>query len=65
MIKVEGHKNLYRDEKTGAIINCSSVDYQNYISLREQKYNEKNELNELRKELNDLKKLMQNFMNNH
>lgn len=22
MIKVEGHPNLYRDPKTGAIINC-------------------------------------------
>jgi hypothetical protein len=55
MIKVEGHKNLYRDENSGAIINCNSTEYQkNY---------EKKELNELRKELDELKKLVVNLSN--
>ena len=27
MIKVEGHSHLYRDEKTGAIINCDDSGY--------------------------------------
>ena len=29
MIKVEGHKNLYRDERSGAIVNCDDVAYDN------------------------------------
>lgn len=32
MIRVEGHKNLYRDERTGAIVNCDDIAYDNYIS---------------------------------
>jgi hypothetical protein len=63
MIKVEGHKNLYRDENSGAIINCNSTEYQNYIRLREEKNYEKKELNELRKELDELKKLVVNLSN--
>ena len=31
MIPVEGHKNLFRDENTGAILNCDSNSYNNYI----------------------------------
>ena len=30
MIPVEGHKNLFRDESTGAIINCDNTAYQNF-----------------------------------
>ena len=30
MIPVEGHKNLYRDEKSGAIINCDITGYNMY-----------------------------------
>ena len=32
MIPVEGHKNLFRDEKTGAIINMDTSGYNNYMS---------------------------------
>ena len=32
MIKVEGHQNLYRDEKSGAIINCDSFSYNQYVN---------------------------------
>ena len=31
MIRVEGHKNLYRDENSGAIINCDFTGYDNYV----------------------------------
>ena len=27
MIPVEGHKHLYRDEKSGAIVNCDNTGY--------------------------------------
>ena len=31
MIKVEGHSHLYRDETTGAIINCDDNGYDQYM----------------------------------
>ena len=34
MIKVEGHKNLYRDENTNAIISDDKTGYQDYINTR-------------------------------
>ena len=37
MIPVEGHKNLYRDEKSVAIINCDSLGYSQYKQRRNQK----------------------------
>ena len=43
MIKVDGYPNLYRDEKTGAIVNHNASDYQrrlNSISSFENEINE-------------------------
>lgn len=69
MIRVEGHKNLFRDEETGAIINCDNLSYQKYISMREEKRNQKNDIedlkittSELKSELNEIKSLLQNFI---
>ena len=37
MIPVEGHKNLYRDEKSGAIINCDITGYNMYKKSKHKK----------------------------
>ena len=42
MIKVEGHPHLYRDEKSGAIINCDSMGYNQYVNSLRQKELQKN-----------------------
>ena len=34
MIPVEGHKNLYRDENSNAIINTDHAAYNDYINTR-------------------------------
>ena len=34
MIPVEGHNNLFRDEKTGAILSTDSNGYSNYLSQK-------------------------------
>ena len=41
MIPVEGHKNLYRDEKSGAIINTDSHGYSQYKKIKKIKINSK------------------------
>ena len=43
MIRVEGHKNLYRDENSGAIINCDFTGYDNYVRSLKSKEKEKDE----------------------
>ena len=48
MIKVEGHSNLYRDENTGAIVNCDTAGYNQYINTITQKDLRKKELNDIK-----------------
>tara|TARA_S200002703_G_scaffold84852_1_gene73234 strand:+ start:174 stop:374 length:201 start_codon:yes stop_codon:yes gene_type:complete len=55
MIRVEGHSNLYRDEKTGAIINTDTVGYQNYLNSSKNAKKEKEEFNEMKKDIEDIK----------
>ena len=55
MIRVEGHKNLYRDEKSGAIINYDSNGYSQYKKIKSAKLSQKSEIESLRAELDELK----------
>ena len=58
MIPVEGHKNLFRDEKTGAIINMDNSGYSNYISSKRRNSDKQAELDEMKKELETLKSML-------
>jgi len=62
MIKVEGHKNLYRDEKSGAIINCDDGAYSSYISMRNKKLSDIDELNRLRSDIDEIKSLLKEVL---
>ena len=41
MIRVDGHKHLYRDEKSGAIINTDSHGYSQYKKSKNIKLSQK------------------------
>ena len=58
MIPVEGHKNLFRDEESNAILNTDDVAYRNYIALREKNNDKQTEMDRMRKELDELKSLL-------
>jgi len=58
MIRVEGHKNLYRDEKSGAIINCDSTAYAQYKRSRHRNQSQKSEIDRLRSEIDEIKSLL-------
>ena len=55
MIPVEGHKNLFRDEKTGAIINCDTCSYKNYMADKIRNSDKKTEIENMKKEIEELK----------
>ncbi len=44
MIRVEGQKNLFRDEKSGAIIDMDGRAYASYMANKNRKLDEKAEL---------------------
>ena len=58
MIPVEGHQNLFRDEKTGAIVNRDSNGYSQYMLQRRRNFNKQAELDEMKKEIDTLKSLL-------
>ena len=62
MIKVEGHKNLYRNDE-GAIVNTDTVEYNQYKRLKNKRQSERNELDRLRSEIDDIKKMLKELKN--
>ena len=58
MIPVEGHKNLFRDEKTGAIINTDTAGYKNYMSDKRRNSDKQAEMDAMKEELETLKLML-------
>ena len=63
MIPVKGHSNLYRDEKSGAIINCDTNEYIQYINMRKNKDLYEYEIKEMKKDIEEIKTLLREFLN--
>lgn len=63
MIPVEGHRGLYRDSETGAIVNYDKNEYNKYIALKNQKNNQKKEIENLKNELSEIKDLLHKLIN--
>ena len=64
MIPVEGHKGLYRDEKSNAIVNCNDYEYQEYLRSKNSSLEEKNEIENLKTELTEIKSLLAKLLEN-
>ena len=63
MIPVEGHKHLYRDENSGAIINNDTQGYHQYIRLKNKKLTEEEEIKRLRSDIDEIKSLLHEVLN--
>ncbi len=63
MIQVEGHKHLYRDEKSGAIINRDMQGYSQYVAIRNKKQTDEEELKRLRSDIDEIKSLLYEVLN--
>ena len=57
-IKVKDSVSLYRDEQSGAILNCSDSEYENYLKLKQQKLQEVDEMDKLKDDVDELKSMM-------
>ncbi len=58
MIPVEGHKNLYRDENSNAIINTDHAAYNDYINTRRINSDKQAELDQMKTEIETLKSML-------
>ena len=62
-IKVKDSGSLYRDEESGAILNCSDSEYNSYLKLKEKKMREVSEMDQLKNDLDELKDMMKLILN--
>lgn len=63
MIPVEGHNNLFRDRETGAILNTDKSAYINYIKMKEKRQRERNELDAIKSDIEEIKSLLRELTN--
>jgi predicted enzyme involved in methoxymalonyl-ACP biosynthesis len=63
MIPVEGEKNLYRDEKSGAIVNCDTFEYSQYIKMKSEKKKQREEIEQIKKDIDEIKSLLKELVN--
>ena len=58
MIPVEGHKHLYRDEKSGAIINTDSHGFSQYKKSKNIKLTQRQEIDKMKDDIEEIKNLL-------
>ena len=58
MLPVEGHKNLFRDEHSNAIVNTDNAAYNDYMNTRRVNSDKKAELDTMKDEIETLKSLL-------
>jgi hypothetical protein len=63
MIPVQGHPNLYRDEQSGAIINCDNNSYTQYVNSLNLRESQKKELDNMKKDIDEIKSMLKELLN--
>ena len=58
MIPVEGHKSLFRDQDTNAILNTDDIAYENYISTKRNNSDKQAEMDAMKEEIETLKSML-------
>ena len=61
MIPVEGHKSLFRDEETNAIVNTDTIAYENYMNNKLVSSDKKAEMDYVKRELAELKSMLKDL----
>ena len=63
MRPVEGHKNLYRDKDSGAIVNTDSSGYNQYMQMKSARLTQREELDKMREDIDEIKFLLKQIIN--
>ena len=69
LIPVENHSELFRDSKTGAIVNKSTSDFERYNNTRNKMLSKEERINHLEQkvdnlssDIGDIKSMLQSFL---
>lgn len=63
--KVEDDSDFSRDMKTGAIINTNDMAYQNYMKAKKLRNNRRQEIEDLKSEISEIKDLLRTLIDNN
>ncbi len=58
MIPIKDHKNLFRDEKSGAVINTDTNGYAQYKKMKSNKKGQREELDRIKEDIEEIKLLL-------
>ena len=58
MIPIKDHKNLFRDEKTGAVVNTDTNGYAQYKKMKSAKKSQREELDRIKEDIEEIKFLL-------
>jgi SPX domain protein involved in polyphosphate accumulation len=62
MMRVEGHKHLFRED-SGAIVNTDTQQYSEYIRMRSERKKQKEEIEGLKNDISEIKSLLMEIIN--
>jgi hypothetical protein len=62
MIPVKGHPNLYRDEKSGAIVNTDTNAYTQYVNSLRNRETQKNEIDKIKDDIDEIKSILRELL---
>ena len=63
MKRVEGDPNKFRDPISNAIINHDMNEYENYIQQKKIRKSQKQELDDLKNEISEIKSILKDLVN--
>jgi predicted ATP-grasp superfamily ATP-dependent carboligase len=63
MVPVKDYPHLYRDEISGAIVNCDDRAYNEYVNSLNQREHQKIEIETLKNEVSEIKSLLKELIN--
>ena len=58
LVKIKDHDGFYKDTSSGAIVNKDNSGYQQYIENRERLLSDKERLDSIESDINDIKSLL-------
>ena len=62
MIPIKDHKNLFRDEKTGAVVNTDTNGYTQYKKMKSAKMSQKEEIDKMKEDIKEIKYLLKQIV---
>ena len=59
MIPIKDHKNLFRDQKSDAVVNTDTNGYAQYKRMKSAKISQREEIDKMKEDIEEIKYLLQ------